>query len=799
MAAFTTVQTGNWTDPYTWTGSVVGSLSADQPANGSFESPGVTAGGVVSNPSMTSWTASANTSVQQANNPSGWPASPDGSQQVLLTTTDGSSPSGTPGDISQSFTLGAGSYVVSIQSAKFVGSGQILRVQIDGVTVLSAAPAGTSFAAQVSSMFTIASGGSHTIAIRNSGSVANSYLLIDKVEIYDATAPTAIPGNGDTVTINHAVTVDANTTVGTSPSDTTTVVYQQNAAVTVAAVTFKVRGNAIQQATGNDLTLSAGSILEVDDSAAGSPTEYEWRKGNSSAASPKWIINGSSGSQCIVRKNSGGSRWSTTTSGTGKGANVAATWTTFRGVELGGQTDGSPGLTFSDCFFDNSFVYVGLVDDCPFTFTRCLWLNTPVGEYCIRAEKNGIVSGWNPVITDCGFDAIVNIQSTGLTADGAIFLGGYQWSSPNTAAGSRATGFTDCLQRITFNQTARYGDWTESLFFEDGRNTYDGLGEYTATSTAGSLHWFAPLDVEPGVYAVTNCVLESAGSDGASDIDYTPSSTNTSAFSYCLFLPDPATSGGASVGLGTMTTNNATGGASTYDHCTYYGGQQGAMALAELGNGAAGIIGSLRSNILWNDPLNAGTGPFNKAVYQSTVPPGAAVDMVNPNQCGWNCLWNLNSATVQTNAKPYYDTDFSSPSNNVGQNDVVGNPGFVAPTRNLATWVASLESTWAAAPSGNYSANASPSRTDYLAHGLYKLQVSTSRPTHPDADARYTLAAYLAYVRNGFRPTNVSLKDAGHDSVTIGALEGAWAGAGAMPLIGGGLVNRGLINGGLVF
>ncbi len=39
----------------------------------------------------------------------------------------------------------------------------------------------------------------------------------------------------------------------------------------------------------------------------------------------------------------------------------------------------------------------------------------------------------------------------------------------------------------------------------------------------------------------------------------------------------------------------------------------------------------------------------------------------------------------------------------------------------------------------------------------------------------------IDWVRDGYAPTNVALKDAGHDSVTIGAVEGVFGGFAPFP------------------
>src|SRR5688572_11885646 len=87
-----------------------------------------------------------------------------------------------------------------------------------------------------------------------------------------------VPGDGDTVTIGaHTVTVDVNTTVGTSPNDATTKVINTSSGSGVlvigAGVTLTVKGN-IGHVNSSTHTQQAGSTLTFDNSGSGGTPVY---------------------------------------------------------------------------------------------------------------------------------------------------------------------------------------------------------------------------------------------------------------------------------------------------------------------------------------------------------------------------------------------------------------------------------------------------------------------------------------------------------------------------------------------
>lgn len=118
-----------------------------------------------------------------------------------------------------------------------------------------------------------------------------------------------MPGNGDTITMNHDLTVDANAIIGTSPSDQTTYVITgaNDKRLTVAAgITLTVRGNAKFQRAGG-VTLSADSTWKFDASQASvTSTQYFLDLNNAFSGEGVMTFNGSSGSPCVVTSDAGG-------------------------------------------------------------------------------------------------------------------------------------------------------------------------------------------------------------------------------------------------------------------------------------------------------------------------------------------------------------------------------------------------------------------------------------------------------------------------------------------------------------
>lgn len=114
-----------------------------------------------------------------------------------------------------------------------------------------------------------------------------------------------VPGTGDSVTISHNITVDVNTTVGTSGVATTIDILVSAGSLTVApGVVFTARGSAT---IGNiALTLGAGSSYLFDSSLASGTPVYKINYGTAgSQQNSKIIANGTAGAHVTIGKASG--------------------------------------------------------------------------------------------------------------------------------------------------------------------------------------------------------------------------------------------------------------------------------------------------------------------------------------------------------------------------------------------------------------------------------------------------------------------------------------------------------------
>jgi glucose/arabinose dehydrogenase len=152
-------------------------------SNGGFESPNL-AGAYRYAPPGATWVFTAAGITGNSNAfTSGNSAAPEGSQVAFLQG---------HGMVAQTANLSAGSYTLSFQSAQRgnyqVGT-QIVLVQLDGATVGQYQPPGTAYSGYTTPAFTVASSGSHTIALVGAGSGTDFTAFIDDVRLNAASTP----------------------------------------------------------------------------------------------------------------------------------------------------------------------------------------------------------------------------------------------------------------------------------------------------------------------------------------------------------------------------------------------------------------------------------------------------------------------------------------------------------------------------------------------------------------------------------------------------------------------------------
>jgi uncharacterized delta-60 repeat protein len=171
--------------------------SVTPPSDPGFETPNVGSGWLM-DPASSPWTFSGNAGVAGNGSAvtSGNPNAPQGTQVAWAQN---------GGTISQAVSFGAGSYTVSFEAAQRGNypSNSTIQVQIDGQTVGSITPTGTSYASYTTGSFMVTAG-NHTLGFVSVSNSAGSSALIDQVSIGVAPAivhrlitPAGTSGSGD--------------------------------------------------------------------------------------------------------------------------------------------------------------------------------------------------------------------------------------------------------------------------------------------------------------------------------------------------------------------------------------------------------------------------------------------------------------------------------------------------------------------------------------------------------------------------------------------------------------------------
>lgn len=540
------------------------------------------------------------------------------------------------------------------------------------------------------------------------------------------------PGNGDTATINHAVTVSTSEIVGTSPVSGGAVALACNAALTIQSGGFlKVRG----PITLNNVAISGdgGGIWEFDSSLAASPstTFYDCLVGTGNGQTgARFVGNGSAANNTfIVRSNSGGGNgYFRGGADFSRAGLIRATFTTF--LRIGDATNdfckadlssGADQFSLEDCILDAcgrvNFVG-GWVADAIFKFNRTTMKNS-VGGSALRTPNSASISGGTREIINSNFDIVVEFWTArGITIDHNYFAEApdfltAEWASftRNIVRSSLALSMTAQASSLDNYALQNHSTANPHFMAPDGDGpdmTFDGwIFEYTGTDAQGDCI-LAPNATNPRFYLVRNCIV----------------------------LPN----GSGNQQSGTLWTSlgnaNVTWG---IDHCTYHGsGTAPNMSVGETFDGVKGQCKYLRNSIAWGSA--AGDALFLK--NQTTPAANMVTDIVRPIDADYNCLHN-GAPGMAGNG---YDTPMSS---RPGIHDVHADPQFLDSTRNVASWDASLGG------------------PGTVAHALAQIM---ARNDHTSPSTGFTPSALIAFVRVGQAPRNRLLKGAASDGGDMGAV-----------------------------
>src|SRR5258706_1124210 len=113
-----------------------------------------------------------------------------------------------------------------------------------------------------------------------------------------------VPGNGDTITLNHAVTCNDNRTIGVSPiagAATAAIVANSNLTIATGA-RLTCRGDVKLNAANVQVVLSSGAAFRFDASQAGTPSTalYVFQQTGNSFNGSGLIASGTAVSRCTI-------------------------------------------------------------------------------------------------------------------------------------------------------------------------------------------------------------------------------------------------------------------------------------------------------------------------------------------------------------------------------------------------------------------------------------------------------------------------------------------------------------------
>lgn len=690
------------------------------------------------------------------------------------------------------------------------------------------------------------------------------------------------PGDGDTATINHAVTVTADQTVGSSPADQTTMVLTIGSAgklTIAAAVALTVRGNVYNNAgssgaPANGIEWGAGSSLIMDGSQA-SNQAYVLKGGQFA----KYYARGTSGSHALMNSLSGAGLAKFTLESANHGNTFDAEYLDFARlgddsnkalVSIARTGNYSTSTIFKFCTWDAcGATDFGLYDSgATVSLQDCSVTNSAeTGTHA--AQFNGKVGNTTSEITRCVFTCpVIFNPAAGFTVTSSYFHNKISIAGGSIASETAIRSFEGNFVRWP---TASANNWdggaTDSYWSSDG-----------AVVNISFLNWNA-------LYAartIQGCLFDSTGTNSAGDIifPYGHATAASLTFTNNLFLPNASgVSSGKLLSLftrystGTARPNGAnpcvvTGTSTTWtaangikagdafkttadgtwvtiasvdsatqitltaaypsgdpgsavayeidtgsltrlvcDHntvCSVSYGRQSETGIIGIGEGDRGFTGnitSFKSNIAFTP--SGKTGGFKLVRQQSNKQ-----DIASASACDYNWGSGLDAGDESGfNSDGYYCwTDYrtaamfstGTPDSHGGN----GDPGFVDPTRNMvlydsaATGLNNSATAWSGA-SVEYSVGEIVSNSDAAYFGdatiNYRCIVAhtSGASTEPGVGASWRtnwepatlfrlrsdptlIPTMIAWVKAGFAPTNSTLKNAGHDGVTIGAVEGVF-------------------------
>lgn len=551
-----------------------------------------------------------------------------------------------------------------------------------------------------------------------------------------------VPGNGDTVVLNHNVTVDTAVTVGHSPgnADATKAIAwgTVNKVLTVNAA-LTIRGDVSLKANTTKTTLilvqGAGAGIELDSSASASPstTKYNIRTQDANNGYSLIRFEGTATDRVFFRSNAGGGNGYLTRGGFAVGGWLRARYTDFTRIGDSSQAfydyylgnNSGAEIDLESCILDGC----GLLTSATAVVTggtnrrvNCTYKNTA------HASKSEVLppftNSGTKLIAGCVFDKQVDFgqgswQVSTATSDGNLFMEGYS----ATAGTKWGSSVGNCVRRSTQPGLNVYADLVDELWYKAGsiNNAHHLVYGVTTSLT------------------MTGVILATENANGVGDAMQpgSPASARLYRNVNCYLLPDETS------GVQPGKLQGAGGNANVSienEHCTYISTAAGetGTGYGETYAGWDGIV-KTKSCLAWSP--NAGEASI--FIRQAgSVQQSNAANFVN------NAIWNGRTGTDALGYNSISAGTIFSGSPPGGSDVVLSGDPFFDRTRNVATWDASL---------------GGPGTS---AHAFAEM---AKRNDPSGYDSRYSIAACVAWIKEGFQVINPALQGAGHDGVTIGA------------------------------
>lgn len=576
-----------------------------------------------------------------------------------------------------------------------------------------------------------------------------------------------VPVEGDTVTIKHKVEIKESSVVGASPKTkeaAPAIQIEYGAELTLTKTQLSVYGSIINKGT---LKVLTGGKLEINATKAPKEINYSIAIAPLYAKKAEFILEGSASSPAQLMSNPinrasimDGYRWKDDYLFPEKGGVL----TTKHAVITGFGDAKDPCWQYSQVNDQVISLKKTLFKNCgiiinrgsakiKLTFEEVKWEDSvPLSKEAVGRGKGLFVTsagdGSVCSVKYCDFDERVSLSKcNGYTIEDSIFRKGVVRYSGKWNEGSMASFKRNIvIWPEKYNKGGirlPYGESYEDCFFIQDYTSHNNphymsvSGKAGVAKLVGSIFWFSgPNEVSFGPEGDGPMPGDAASGDR---------STNKFIVEHCIFMPngikgpEQARNLTANITSGVFPAKNVS--VIVRRNTAFSGGGPGGVCYGETHTTPEGAIEYVKSNLFVGSPAMDGQKmhDFGHGV----------ANVIKAENCDYNAGFRLKDGSNYIKGKTGkgYSKLILKGNKNIGANDLDNvDPKFVDPNRNPLTW-----------------AKEHDKKAD-LQEALNLI-----KPT-----GKKSIADLLAYIREGFRPTNKKLKGAGDPeagSPDIGAVD----------------------------